>query len=270
MKIIKETSTELVMKIMPSSISIIAGIIASILITLPIGYIVNIGDTATVCYRLENNTVDCQFQKNLIFNFTPARVVKYRSVISIVRENTEGEDADGKKFVRSDAFFVTTYGKIPIYNFPVAGTRKQEKILSDVNKIDLFLKSQKQSIVIKDIFVFEASDIVLIIFLMLITAWCIPVICLAFRITVLSIDKNQNTISERYLSIFGFWKYSSDLEEIQKVEIVDYVGTYTFYGSVIYLKSGKMILFGYDYKRNKAYMKVSRVRRFLNLPIETR
>jgi hypothetical protein len=271
MKIIKETSAELVMRIMPSPVYIIAGIISSIFVSLPLTYLLfNTSDLIIRCDRLKSGTVDCQAQRNLLFNLVAGEVTKYKSITAIAREDIEGEDADRKKFVRSDWFFMTAYGKFPIYNFfPNAEIgHNREKMLHAVNRINFFLGSQEQSIVIRNKFVFETYHIFLFVFLIIIISFCIFVIHSAWRITILSINKHQNKISESYFSILGFWKCSFNLEEIQKVEVNICVGTSTFYASVVSLKSGKMILLGYDYYQNKAAMKVSRVRKFLDLPIE--
>jgi hypothetical protein len=229
-------------------------------------------ETVTICKRLKDERVNCQIQRNPLLKLAPTTTSKYNSVTAVKYKSTEVKGSDGSVLVQSDGsvvvdnniFLITSSGEISAYE-GIKG--EPEKLPNIVSKLSLFLKSQESSITFKDspelgkIF---ASFGFLIIWEIVSLAYLDGV----FRVSSLKIDKKQNKISGNSLSVLGFWKYSFNLQEIDKIEVkteTDSDNDFAYFMPQIVMRSGKKIRLGQELYQDRAVLKANKVRNFLGV-----
>jgi hypothetical protein len=270
MKIIKETPTELVIKITPTFLTIIlgliwiAGIAGFVIPLLCMGLILN-GDTIINCARLNSDEVNCQFHEVMpVFNVIPIKTSKYNYINAMEFKNLE-KTSEGSKYTHFYMLFKTRYGDIPIHEYSLLRQRQEDT----VKKINAFLKSQVKSITIT-----QGSFLGLFAVLLIgLIIGSVTVVFIAFeamfKIVNLTINKCDNKISGSSLSILGLWKYSFDIKEIKSIEIDEAAGSHAdLFTPMIVIQSGKRIFLWSGYNKKIAVTKANKVRDFLDLPTE--
>jgi hypothetical protein len=269
MEIIKETPVELTLRKTPNFLwSIFTLIPLAMFIGLPlfISYQIlsHLGDTVTICKRLKAEVVNCQIQRNSLLKLAPTTTSKYNSVTAVKYKSIEEKDSEGRVLVNDHIFLTTSSGEISAYE-EING--EPEKLQNIVSKLSLFLKSQKSSITFKENP--ELGRVLASIgFLMIFEMMGLIVLDISFRVSNLKIDKNQNEISGHSLSVLGFWKYSFNLQEIDKIEVkieTDSDSDFAYFTPQIVMRSGKKIYLGQELYQDRAVLKANKVRNFLGV-----
>jgi hypothetical protein len=228
MKIIKETSAELVVRISPSISTTIFMLIWSpgmIGFATLVFYTIfnNSGDLKIICDRQIVGSVNCQFQIAPLFRIAPLRISNYNSVTAIrymEPTETKKEGEGGDTLVNHQILLTTELGYSSAYRHFVFARRGEKsrsmKLENIVNKLSLFmLQPQEKLIVIEENLDFDYTLILPLFFMVIGILGFHAVI----KIVNFSINKTSSKISVSYLSILGLWKYSFDLKEIQDIKV---------------------------------------------------
>jgi hypothetical protein len=279
MKIIHQTATEIIFrdKRFPLVFVIWCLLFGGIPLFMVLSFLGSAANVDFSCERIEPQLVNCELITTPLLRIWPATTQKKYSAITAAEYKVdETEDSEGD--ILNDHYIVLTtrQGKVSIlqgsiYINGVRGNPKQAQIIA--KSLNQFLDSQQQSISFKQDADLEGGVLFMLGFLSIFIFIAAFTFHSQVKIVTLKIDKNDHKIKRSSLSIFGLWKKSYNLQEVQNVEVKEEnftINDHPCFTPIIKMRSGKECRIGeWVTQEPEAIARANIVRRFLNLDVDS-
>ena len=227
MKIIQQTSSELVIKNKPDLPNIFLLIWAAGFMSIPLlimfGVFSELGVTTLNCKRVEPTQVSCEKQQSKFFGFTQLPPTQFSQVESAKFKSKEGIDSDGDRTIDNWVTLVTSTGEVTLVEDAVSvnGVRGSANEMQTIaTQVNNFIQSNQPSLVVQRDLRWDLGQSLLPFGLCSIP-WIIGanVLFALFRSETLIFDKNSGNLIREQKTLLGKKRKYYLLYEITGIDI---------------------------------------------------